>query len=81
MASRDESTGVFEKRFERSFPRVYTYVFSRVGDHAIALRLTREVLTRTLHAIVDAEEPDLDVVLIRAANRLLRAAARAERRR
>lgn len=70
-ASLDDGFAAFEKRFDRCFLRVYTYVFARVVDHATAQRLTRDVLTRSLAELLDAEEPELDIILLRASKQLL----------
>lgn len=69
----DDAIARFERRFDRSFLRVYAFVFARVNDHRTTQRLTRDVLTRSLPEILDDDEHELDVVLLRAAKQLLRA--------
>ena len=69
----DEIASAFEKHFGPAFQRVYAYVFARVDDADGAERLTRTVLTRSLPALIESEEPELSVILLRAANALLRA--------
>jgi DNA-directed RNA polymerase specialized sigma24 family protein len=61
----------FEKHFDGAFRRVYAYVFARVEDHTSAERLTRSVLVRALPELVEGDEPELSVFLLRTANRLL----------
>ena len=68
----DEIADAFERHFGCSFRRVYAYVLARVGDHNRAQRLTRSVLTRALPELVEGDEPELSVFLLRTANRLLR---------
>jgi hypothetical protein len=62
----------FEKRFDRSFNRVYAYVASRVSDRAAAERITRQVMETSLGSLLDARDGDLDVELLRTTNRVLR---------
>jgi hypothetical protein len=78
----EDDLATFEKRFDRSFLRVYAYLAARVPDHHTAQRLTREVLTSSLLEILDYDEPELDFMLLQNVNRLLRdeAARRAPRR-
>ena len=73
LGSSDDDLATFEKRFDRSFLRVYAYLSARVSDHETAQRLTREVLTSSLVEILDYDEPELDCALLRNVNRLLRA--------
>ena len=62
----------FEKRFDRSFARVYAFVLPRVGDRGTAERVTREVLQSSLESLLDAQDGDLDVELLRNTHRALR---------
>jgi hypothetical protein len=71
----EDARAPFDKRFDRSFLRVYAYLLPRVPDHATAQRLTREVLTASLAEVLDYDEPELDLVLLRAVKRQLAAEA------
>jgi hypothetical protein len=62
----------FEKRFDRSFNRVYAFVLPRVTDRAAAERVTREVLHRSLDSLLAEQDGDLDAELLRNAVRALR---------
>jgi hypothetical protein len=71
----------FEKRFERSFNRVYAFVAARVPDRGAVERVTRDVLHRSLESLLAEEDGGLDAVLLRNTNRALseEAARRAPR--
>jgi hypothetical protein len=71
----DAVAAAFEKHFACSFHRVYAYVFARTHDHDATQRLTRTVLTRALPELVEGQEPELSVFLLRTANRELLAEA------
>ena len=62
----------FEKRFDRSFSRVYAYVQARVPDRGTAERVTREVLQRSLDCLLEEQDGGLDAALLRNTNRVLR---------
>jgi hypothetical protein len=61
----------FEKRFERSFNRVYAYVAARTGDRSTAERVTRDVLHRSLGPLMEGDAADLDAELLRNTKRAL----------
>jgi hypothetical protein len=62
----------FEKRFDRSFARVYAYVLTRVADRTTAERLTRDILQSSLGLLLEDSDGRLDVELLRATHRVLR---------
>lgn len=62
----------YEKRFDRSFARVYAYVSTRVADRSTAERLTRDVLQSSLELLLEEADGRLDVELLRATHRVLR---------
>ena len=63
----------FERRFTLYFPRVYAYAFRHTQDHAAAERITRDVLVRSLPELLEADEPGLAALLLRATRQCLRA--------
>jgi DNA-directed RNA polymerase specialized sigma24 family protein len=71
----EDARAPFDRRFERSFLRVYAFLLPRVADHDTAQRLTREALISSLEAVISCDDAELDVALLTAVKRLLRAEA------
>jgi hypothetical protein len=70
----------FEKRFDRSFARVYAYVLTRVADRSTAERLTRDILEGSLGLLLEESDGRLDTELLSATQRALRDEATREPR-
>ena len=68
----DERMIDFKRRFDLYFPRVYAFALRRTQDHAAAQRVARDVLVGSLPQLLEAEEPELATLLLRATHRSLR---------